>query len=263
MKDIIISIDKKLFSSQLARQFERLRNRIKTGLFVRGYTHRIQILYRKNPSSWLAHLCDQFGSDKGGNSVKKEHLSWANHTYTDYYHQLFGHCREYVSNVFECGIGTNFTDQESSMGLKGMPGASLKVWRAYFPNAQIYGADIDDRILFQEARITTFQMDQCSSKSIDSAMSAFPDGYFDLMIDDGLHTFEAGTTLFENSFSKLKTEGIYCIEDVNQINFEKFRLYFDQKNLNTQFLNLHRPTEDLLDNSLIIIRRSWSSGENL
>ena len=34
------------------------------------------------------------------------------------------------------------------MGIKGKPGASLRVWKDYFPNANIIGVDIDENILF-------------------------------------------------------------------------------------------------------------------
>ena len=52
------------------------------------------------------------------------------------------------------------------MGSTGQPGASLKMWRDYFPNAMIFGADIDKDILFNDQRITTFYVDQLNSDSI-------------------------------------------------------------------------------------------------
>ena len=39
--------------------------------------------------------------------------------------------------VFECGLGTNNPDLQGNMTVDGMPGASLRVWRDYFKNAQI------------------------------------------------------------------------------------------------------------------------------
>ena len=48
----------------------------------------------------------------------------------------------------------------------GKPGASLRVWRDYFPNAIIYGADIDKDILFAEERIKTFYIDQLDPVAI-------------------------------------------------------------------------------------------------
>ena len=48
----------------------------------------------------------------------------------------------------------------------GKPGASLKVWKDYFKNAKIFGADIDKRILFQEERINTYEVNQLDPSSI-------------------------------------------------------------------------------------------------
>jgi hypothetical protein len=37
---------------------------------------------------------------------------------------------------------------------------------------------------------------------------------FDIIIEDGLHTFSANVCFFENSIHKLKSNGYYIIEDV-------------------------------------------------
>ena len=55
---------------------------------------------------------------------------------------------------------------KSSMGVNGQPGASLRMWKDYFPNASIFGCDIDRDVLFSEERIKTFHCDQTSAKSI-------------------------------------------------------------------------------------------------
>ena len=55
-----------------------------------------------------------------------------------------------VNKIFEIGLGTNNIDIVSTMGKKGHPGASLRAFRDFCPNAEIYGADFDSRILFQE-----------------------------------------------------------------------------------------------------------------
>lgn len=97
----------------------------------------------------LCAIMTTFGSDKGNS-----------HNYTTLYHMLFSSLRQHSLNVLEVGIGTNYTDAPSSMGVNGKPGASLRGWKQYFPNAHIYGLDVDKRILFKEDRIDIFYCDQ-------------------------------------------------------------------------------------------------------
>ena len=50
--------------------------------------------------------------------------------------------------MFELGIGTNNKELLSHMQSEFKPGSSLRAWQEYFPNANIYGADIDSDIIF-------------------------------------------------------------------------------------------------------------------
>ena len=90
------------------------------------------------------------------------------------------------------------------MTTKGVPGASLRVWRDYFFNALIYGGDIDKNILFEEDRIKTFYVDQLDVTSIKSMWDNIRVNNFDIIIDDGLHEPDANYIFFINSFNKLK-----------------------------------------------------------
>jgi hypothetical protein len=141
------------------------------------------------------------------------------------------------------------------MGVKGRPGASLRVWRDYFPNAQIVGADIDRDILFEEERISTFYCDQTKRSAIQELWSNVGDVEFDLMIDDGLHTFEAGVSLFEGSIHKLKEGGVYIIEDVGVGALINFANYFGDRDHRYELVNLYRSGIPLNDNSLVIVRK--------
>lgn len=49
-------------------------------------------------------------------------------------------------NVLEIGLGTNNGSLVSSMGVNGSPGASIRAFKEYLPNSNIYGADIDKEI---------------------------------------------------------------------------------------------------------------------
>jgi len=208
--------------------------------------------------NYLATLCEKYGSDK--DSVTNKYLfDWPAHNYAAIYEFIFRDIRYSIKNVFECGIGTNNLTIKSNMGKSGRPGASLRVWQDYFPNALIYGGDIDESILFSEDRIKTFHLDQTSPISIAKFFNLCGEIKFDLMIDDGLHEYEAGITLFSNSFSYLSKFGTYIIEDVKYSDINKYRNYFKFSGLDVTFvLDANNPIFPGLDdhNYLIFIKGS-------
>ena len=57
----------------------------------------------------------------------------------------------------------------------------------------------DDQICKIVRILKTFYLDQTSKESIEAMWRAIQISDFDLIIDDGLHTFDAGVCLFENS----------------------------------------------------------------
>jgi hypothetical protein len=154
----------------------------------------------------LTDLMNYYGSDKGG--FNKDH------NFSDYYSTIFFDKKESVKNILEIGLGTNNIKVPSNMGLQGKPMASLRAWKDYFVNANVYGADIDKEILKNEDRIKTFYVDQTNSISISELYKNLGDINFDIIIDDGLHEYNANICLFENSFKYLSRQGIYIIEDV-------------------------------------------------
>jgi len=79
----------------------------------------------------------------------------------------------------------------------------------FFPNAVIYGCDIDKDILFNEKRIKTFYCDQTDRLTIKKMIETIGESDFDVIIDDGLHTFGAGITLFEVMIDYLADNGLY------------------------------------------------------
>ena len=60
---------------------------------------------------------------------------------------------KFIYKILEIGLGTNNPKLISSMGVDGMPGASVKAFRDTFSNALVYGADVDKEILLKEERI--------------------------------------------------------------------------------------------------------------
>ena len=76
---------------------------------------------------------------------------------------------------------------------------------------------------------------------------------FDLIVDDGLHTFDGGRCLFEYSFEKVRPSGLYVIEDVAMPDMRRFKRYFMERGIQADYINLLRPENGLRDNSLIAV----------
>ncbi len=230
-----------------------LKNRAR---FANQFSEKYVIRYQRSKLSHLAALCDQYGSDKGSNSDDGHPYPWPAHTYSRFYEQIFQHCREQISTVLECGIGTNNPLLASSMGAKGAPGASLRVWRDYFPHAHIFGVDIDRDVLFKEDRITTHYVDQTNASAVRTMWATIGNPEMDLIIDDGLHTFDAAKSFFEESSKHLRSTGIYVIEDVLPADLNNFVQYFDGLPFDVDYISLFRHGLALGDNILIVIRHS-------
>jgi len=253
IKESLIKFQRKLLGDKLWKNYFKYKEKI----FINKFDNKYIVLYHTSIESLFSDLCDMHGSDKGSLKNTSPYYNWQSHTYADYYSGLFAHCRNKVLNVFECGIGTNNPKLKSNMTITGRPGASLRVWRDYFPNAQVIGADIDNDILFKEERIETFMLDQTNEDSIRNFWSQVKAIEFDLMVDDGLHHFSAGITLFKNSVHRLAPDGVYVIEDVNFKDLAKYLEWF--KTRGEYFVdyvlmsNFNRSADE---NSLISIRKS-------
>jgi hypothetical protein len=154
------------------------------------------------PSMDLKVLFDQYGSDKAS---------------LHDYHLIYGTVlseKISIENILEVGMGTNNLGVASNMGKLGKPGASLRAFRDFCVNAEIYGADIDKQILFSEERITTFYVDQTDSKTFQQLKNSLPKS-FDLVIDDGLHSPNANIATLDFGLQIIKKSGWVIVEDIN------------------------------------------------
>lgn len=215
------------------------------------------VVWKKSKDDLFSILCDKFGSDKSSTCPSLQHsYPWAPHTYQHIYTRFLGKRRHQVFNVFECGLGTNNPRILSSMGVAGVPGASLRVWREYFPNAQIWGGDIDRDILFQESCIATGFLDQTNPNSIKEFFLETRVEKFDLMVDDGLHTFLAGSTLFSHSVEFMDRDGVYVIEDVRFNDLKQYVNYFStMEHLCVEFCAMFSKSRQLGDNFAIVVTK--------
>ena len=203
-------------------------------------------------------LCEIMGrnlSDKGNIDLKK---SW--HNYTTFYYSIFKNIKDKTLRIFELGLGTNNVNLPSNMGADGKPGASLYGWAEFFTNSKIYGADIDSDILFNTDKIKTFFCDQTNHHIIKYMWKHDElNEEFDIIIDDGLHEFDANVCFFENSIHKLSENGYYIIEDIknSEINLFNNKInIWKKKYLNLSFTLLQIPSFiNNFDNNLLVIKK--------
>jgi hypothetical protein len=188
----------------------------------------------------LCSIMSRCGSDKCGT-----------HNYTIVYDFLFKSMRYKSINILECGMGSINPNILSNMGPGGTPGASLFGWAEYFSDANIYGCDIDADIDLKQDGIKTFVCDQTKPESIKSMWDQIP-VKFDIIIDDGWHVFEANKCFFENSFHKLKSGGIYVMEDVFSGNGRLYKRYLNSYGVKNNYV-VQLPCKTSLDNCLAII----------
>lgn len=160
-------------------------------------------LHSANPKSPpLTEILDSYGSDKG--SI---------HKYSDYYSIELIKVRTEVRNVLEIGIGSTDLTTPSNMSQNGNPGASLRAWEKYFPNASIFGADIDEKTLFEQSHTRTFLVDQTSQKSLNNLKNQLP-RVIDIIFIDGLHTPIADLNSLYTFLECIPQNGHIFIEDI-------------------------------------------------
>lgn len=149
----------------------------------------------------LCELARHYGTDKGGWHHPKDNDSGTCHNYTPAYHELFKRRRKSVRWMLEIGIAHGY---------------SLRMWRDYFPNAQIIGLDRDPPCIFTEERIRCFLADQNSREDLERVVNHLGNPGFDLIVDDGSHV--AGHQIFAARvlLPALSSKGIYVIEDLER-----------------------------------------------
>jgi hypothetical protein len=165
---------------------------------------------KESPMTKTCEAMDRHGSNKN----HRQHV-----IYTPFYDALFANLNP--SGVLEFGIGSQDPTIAFSMnGQACIPGGSLRAWKELFPNAEIFGADIDKNCLFKEDRISTYYVNALESISTDQLWEYIttdhPNINIQLIIDDAYHSLDANLTLLNHSIDHLANNGWYVIEDINR-----------------------------------------------
>lgn len=172
----------------------------------------------------LTELAIQFRTDK-----------WGDHRYTPHYHRHLGHLRDQPITMLEIGIGGYAHERRG--------GASLRMWKHFFPKGTICGLDIEDKSFVEEPRIRVFQGDQSDTSLLASIVEKV--GRFDVIVDDGSHRPEHVIASFAFLFPLLADNGTYVVEDTQTSYWPEWGGKADINDPNTSMAMLKRLTDGL------------------
>lgn len=138
-------------------------------------------------------------------SIAKKYRTdkWGAHRYARHYDRHLRALRHREVNVLEIGVGGY---DNSRTG-----GASLRMWKEYFPHGNIFAIDIYDKSKVQEPRIKIFRGSQEDDDFLKKVAGKI--GRLDVIIDDGSHMNPHVVSSFRTLFPLLADDGIYVVED--------------------------------------------------
>tara|TARA_R100000008_G_scaffold79371_1_gene61001 strand:+ start:266 stop:1093 length:828 start_codon:yes stop_codon:yes gene_type:complete len=228
-------------------------------------------LLLREPEKRFATHCNDCGTDKA-----------SKHSYEYIYGNLFESIRLKNMNILEVGIES---------------GASARMWKNYFSNSEIYAIDIDryyhvaqndlpasmrwvscDLVTNGQGELFPVKDDlgnrvkafdimslvelgvhvSLGDSTDQSFCSKYEDGFFDIIIDDGSHKINDQINTLVNFYPKLKTNGLYIIEDLESKGYLK---YFDS--LAEHMCVDLREIKNRWDDMCIVIRKNDSDDPNL
>ena len=166
------------------------------------------------------------------------------HHYTQHYMTHFKAFKNKPIQLLEIGVG-GF--EKSTEGAN-----SLKMWKAYFPKANIFSFDIVDKRGLQEERIKIYKGSQVDKEFLDRMIAEIGD--LDIIIDDGSHINDHVITTFKYLFPKLKLGGIYVIEDTQTSYWKDYGGDSDDLKNPKTMMNFFKGLTDSLNHKEFLIK---------
>lgn len=188
----------------------------------------------------LKEICESNSCDKARHRIDKK-----GNTYADIYDRYFTPFRDKPINILELGCNE---------------GSSLKSWKTYFthPETKIYSIDINPNCKQYEDIDKNIFVIIASQTDKDKINEGLKDIQFDILLDDASHLTKYSIQSFEILFPRLKSDGIYIIEDLGCAYIELEKLHRISETwagvrYNTNYSELNNDSKDLhqFTNSLI------------
>jgi hypothetical protein len=150
------------------------------------------------------------GMAQGTDKHDADH-SFSGVSYLDVYEQYLLPLRDAEIALLEIGV---------------KDGASLRMWKSFFPRAEIFGIDIDPRCkTMEQERIRIATGSQDDEQFLAGCFGGNP--LFHVIIDDGSHINRMTLASFQCLFPhRLHSGGLYIIEDL-RCSYDKLQTQFD------------------------------------
>jgi predicted O-methyltransferase YrrM len=114
-------------------------------------------------------------------------------------------------------------------------GASLRMWRDYFPGGRIFGIDVNPSAWHHaDERIEIFIGDQTDTDFLDSVVRLT--GPLDVVVDDGGHEAAQQITTLLHLWPRLKPGGMYAVEDIHTSYLPQYGMGWRQAGSTVEFL---------------------------
>ena len=114
-------------------------------------------------------------------------------------------------------------------------GASLRMWREYFPRGQIFGIDIDPAAeAHTDERITVLIGSQSDTGFLDAVVERT--GRPDIVLDDGSHLARDQITTLLHLWRHIKPGGTYVVEDLHTSYMSDYHMGWRELGTTAEFL---------------------------
>lgn len=150
----------------------------------------------------LTQLAIKYGNDR---------QPFSKHSYTPYYYKLFQTRQQSIKKILEIGVGE---------------GSGLRMWQDFFPNAKIYGAEIDPKRIFKKDRIEVIYCDQTKEDDLKALLKKIGTD-IDFVVEDASHKPADQVFTCLTLMPYLPKDVIYIIEDVADLSICEKLLSFN------------------------------------
>jgi hypothetical protein len=124
-------------------------------------------------------------------------------------------------------------------------GQSMRMWERYFPNAEIFGIDIDDCCLDSSSDRTHIYIMNQSNKEELGALCDYA-GEFFIACDDGSHVAKDMIASFDVVYPYVSKGGFYIIEDILPDCKEPVYEHIKGKKIVSKAVSRYRPEIDMV-----------------